>query len=179
MKPPKEYRTVKQPKDTSICGACLVAIITGYDLEHVQACMQTTTSDGHVYYKEKEIIRYLAVQGIYAGMRAIPLENPLYPDQDIEFKWTLKDHPAILAVKSKVYDDGDHWVFWDGQHVRDSSWANQNDTNKLEDYHILEVIPILYSDDYDLSPPPGGKLHQEDCPCMACTTIREHNDQKT
>lgn len=174
MKPPKQYQTIKQPKDTSICGACLVAMITGHTLEHVQQNMQHTTRDGHLYYKEKEIIRYLATQGIYAGLRAIPLHNPLHPDEHIKFKWPFKGHAAILSVKSKVYDDSDHFVLWDGTHVRDSSWINEDETNKLEDYHILEIMPLLYTEDYDLAAPPGSKLHEKGCLCITCTTIRIH-----
>ena len=177
MKPPENYRTVKQPKDMSICGACLVAMITGLDLKLVQANMVYTNRDDRLYYKEKEIIEYLVSLGVYIGIRAIPLENPLHPDQNIEFKWPLKGNPAILAVKSKVYDDADHWVFWDGHHVRDSSWINKDETSKLQNYEVLEIIPIFYSEDYDFIPPSGDKLHGKGCPCMSCTIIRMHNQR--
>lgn len=171
MKKPETFHTVKQPEGSSICGACLVAMITGLELDTVQAGMTSTTRDGHLYYKEVEIIRFLAAHGIYVGMRAIPLENPLNKNTPIQFDWAFKGNPAILSVKSKVFDDGDHFVFWDGQHVRDSSWANEADTSRLEEYHILEIAPLLYTEEWFM--PPSGKLHGEDCHCTTCLTLQK------
>ena len=174
MKPPEHYRTVKQPPGSQICGACLVAMITGQDLKLVRSAMTHTTKGEYTYYKEQEIIKYLASLGVYVGLRAIPLHpRSWHPANLVEFKWEFYDHPAILAVKSKIYDCADHWVFWDGKVVRDSSWTSENETDELQDYDILEIIPILYTEDEDYFPPPGKKLHDEDCPCISCATKRE------
>lgn len=170
MKPPKKYKTIKQPPGSSICGACLVAMITGQPLHIVRSRLLRFRLHGTTYYSEAEIIRYLARQGVFTGMRAVTLDDePLTIDTPVEFKWHFTDGPAILAVKSQNFKEADHWIFWDGEHVRDP--ASDQDTNKLEEYQILEVIPIQYRTEYR---PTDKPLHGPDCGCITCTTRRQH-----
>lgn len=55
----------------------------------------------------------------------------------------MQSFPALLAVKSDTVAGAEHWALWDGHCVRDPSWRAP-DTNRISEYEVLEVWPLVY-----------------------------------
>jgi hypothetical protein len=147
MLPPKEFRTIKQPKGSKVCGACVAAMATGRTLEEVEAIVpKTPLPDGTYYYLTCDIMAYLGRCGIYTGLVFEVNQTP--PEGGIRFTCdeTAASFCGYVIVRSKVYKHAEHVVFWDGEHVRDPSWCC-GETTKLSDYHVIEFIPLTYIDD--------------------------------
>jgi hypothetical protein len=53
---------------------------------------------------------------------------------------------AAIVVRSQKYKGAEHFVFWDGEHVRDPNPVVPN-TTRIEDYYVIEVYPLTYVDD--------------------------------
>ena len=54
--------------------------------------------------------------------------------------------PALVCVLSDTFRDGEHWVFWDGEHIRDPA-PETADVNDRTGYRVLQWIPIIYIDE--------------------------------
>jgi hypothetical protein len=148
----EDFETVKQTESAD-CGAAVAAMVVAMPLERVKEAMVSTQmelkGDLHYYYKTCEMARYLACHGILMGMHARGENDEaltLRPSEYIEFKWYVRDFPAILAVKSERYEGQDHWVLWDGKRVRDPS-PLKPDLCKLPDYRVLDIYPLVHIQD--------------------------------
>jgi hypothetical protein len=141
-----EFKTVKQPPGTSLCGAAVCAMAIGKTLDEVLA----ETDWRHLSYTSG-LVRYLASYGISMGWYLMGDGTKYKP-------WSMGTHcfvleasgrsrPAIVAVKSAVYEEADHWVFWDGEAIRDPS-------NEQDEYEVLEVHWLNYWP----NPPPDAEL---------------------
>lgn len=149
---PPVFRTVKQPSGSKICAACMVAVATGHDLEVVEATMtKTPLPDGSYYYLTNECLAYLGRCGIHTGLTFQPLIDgkririPSVDEAVLDLKWSMAGRQCMLVVQSLVYANAEHFVFWDGEHVRDSSSSNEVDA--IGDYVIIEIMPLTYYDD--------------------------------
>lgn len=145
----EEFETIKQEGDAD-CGAAVVAMAVGLPLKHVKSDMISTQmevkGECFYYYKVREIARYLACHGILMGMHAQTEGDggsTLEPDERVMFAWPLEDFPAILGVRSERFKDQDHWVFWDGQKVRDPN-PNRPDLRELNEFKVLDVFPLVH-----------------------------------
>lgn len=106
--------------------------------------------NGQHYYLTRELLAYLGRHAIVAGMTFQPLDGtPLRIDRpedvSVDLKWSMQGVPCLLVVRSKIYANAEHFVFWDGEAVRDSS--GPDDTNRLGDYEIIDIMPLTYYDD--------------------------------
>lgn len=152
MLPPKEYATVKQPEGSRLCGACVVAMAIGETLEYATDRMPALIhkGDGRPYYRTRSLYTFLARHGVCPGMFLQPTEGDHWLGADmpeempISFKF--RNLPALVAVKSSTFPDGDHWVFWDGEQIRDPS-PKVPDVAPLANYRILEWTPLVYIDE--------------------------------
>lgn len=149
---PPIFRTVKQPPGSKICAACMVAMVTGHDLEVVEAAMpKTPLPDGTYYYLTNECMAYIGRCGIHTGLTfqpvidGKPIRIPHVGEATVDIKWEMAGRPCMLVVRSRVYANAEHFVFWDGEHVRDSS--GPDDVNEIGEYEIIEIMPLVYYDD--------------------------------
>lgn len=145
------FSTVKQ-ESMSDCGAAVCAMAVGKDLAYAKSHMQTSEYAGHIYYRGMEVGRFLAIHDILMGLYLTTKPPGVTIDADIgiNFQWTLKKNPAILAVASTLGDDIQHWVFWDGEYVRDPKGTE--DTRDLEDYEVYDLFPLCYVREPDAPP---------------------------
>lgn len=167
MLPPK-FRTVKQPKGSKICAACMVAMVTGHELDVVEAAMRKTPlPDGTYYYMTNECLAYLGRHAIHTGLTFQPTINgrplviPSISEAAIDIKWSMVGRPCMLVVRSKLYRNAEHFVLWDGQFVRDSSGPDE--VNQLHEYEIIEIMPLTYYDDTHESDPVELIKIEDDC----------------
>lgn len=147
---PPEFKTVKQPLGSKVCGAATVAMAIGVTLEEAEEMMEPThLSDGSHYYKTREVLRVLGAHGIQCGL-GIQI-NPKYsdkitPDTELEFLIKLsEDYKALVVVKSETFSGKYHYVFWDGEQIRDPSPCVN--VSSLTDYDIVEIVPLIYIDE--------------------------------
>jgi len=143
MLPPDEFRTIKQPKGSKVCGAAVVAMVIGCSLETAMNNMISTPSeiDGDHFYRLREVLKIIGAHGIFCGLVG-------FADDTFELRHlsiNMQDRQAILVVKSKLYEGYQHYVFWDGEHVRDSS--SDEEVNTLDQYEICEVWPLTWIDE--------------------------------
>lgn len=145
-----EYKTVKQTESAD-CGAAVAAMLVDLPLTDVKRAMIATKcyekGTEYRYYKTCEMARYLAchnmLMGIY-GTSAEPNKTLQLDRHDyIEFKWELREVPAVLCVRSENYADHDHWVLWDGRYVRDPN-PEVPDLRELNEFEIVDVYPLVY-----------------------------------
>jgi hypothetical protein len=141
-----EFKTVKQPPGTSLCGAAVCAMAIGITLDEVLA----ETDWRHLSYTSG-LVRYLASYGISMGWYLMGDGTKYKPwgmgTHTFVLEATGKGRPAIVAVKSSVYEEADHWVFWDGNELRDPS-------KDQDEYEVLEVHWLNYWP----NPPPESEL---------------------
>jgi hypothetical protein len=122
----------------------------GQPLQYAMAGMTSTPcpEDGQPYYPMRELLIFLAQHGIMAGMffNTVP-GTILVADDSYRVDVSLQDIKAILAVTSPTRPkDWEHFVFWDGKHVRDPNPAVPA-TTALEDYKLLSIYPLTYLDE--------------------------------
>jgi hypothetical protein len=152
MLPPKEFKTVKQPEGSRLCGACVVAMAVGETLTYATDRMPAVIhkGDGRPYYRVRSIYAFLAEHGICPGLYLLPTDGDYWQGSDlddrIEVSFRIRGFPALVAVKSDTFPDGDHWVFWDGENVRDPS-PKVPDLATLDGYRIIEWTPLTYIDE--------------------------------
>ena len=141
---PEDFQTIKQETDAD-CGAAVAAMAVGVSLAEAKNAMRAACCDGHLYYKTREIARYLACHGILMGI-SIELVYPkltLLKQEKIRLVWRMEGSPAILAVKSENFVDQDHFVLWDGSDVRDPN-PKHPETRPLVAYDVLEIYPLTW-----------------------------------
>lgn len=149
MLPPKEFITIKQPKGSKICTACVTAMASGESLTVVEQAMQPTPiPDGSYFYRTSEMLKFLGGRGIFCGMTfgigCKLTESDVSLVVPVEF--TMNGHPSIISVSSQTYEEAEHFVFWDGKHIRDPN-PFYPEITPIDLYHILEIIPITYIND--------------------------------
>jgi hypothetical protein len=137
MRRPDPFTVVKQPSLSRVCGAAVCAMAVGKTLEQVLAekdWRQLTHTCG--------IAEYLAKHGITMGLYF----NSVDPTKGT-FSASVgpQGHPAILSVLSAVYDEAEHWIFWDGFKFMDSSVEQ-------ESYDIIETFFLHYWFDWPNPP---------------------------
>jgi hypothetical protein len=147
LKKPDKFYTVKQTNDHN-CGAAVAAMAVGdhsitFAEQNMNLSAATIGGKKVMCYKVSETAGFLAWHGILMGLFFRLLSNPMDPELRIETSLKLKDRPCLLSVKSEKYTDADHWVFWDGQYVRDPNPA-QAEMAALREYRVLEVYPLVY-----------------------------------
>lgn len=107
--PPEKMILVSQPKDSSLCLATCVAMLTGETLETViKGCtLRLDPPDFDPWLEDKEAARYLAIHNLSYGMFACPTKTMTGNEKFINTRIPL-DEPAILTVDSR----GSHAVVW-------------------------------------------------------------------
>jgi len=135
MTPPKEFRTVKQPAGSKLCGACVCAMATNLELDEL-----LVQEDWRELMHTMGMARFLAKHDILMGTFLKCDEESWY--DYYTFRMRTDGRPAIVAVKSAVTWEHDHWVFWDGMQFRDPSVEQ-------EEYTVLEVYFLTYFEKAD------------------------------
>jgi len=144
---PEQYKTIKQPKGSLICGAAVVAMATGSTLRQAYDAMWCTMhkEEGKPYFRTSELLKFLGAYGIYSG----PLVSSEHGDlfdiascSEVVLKCPMS-LAAIMTVRSKTRSDWTHYVFWDGEHVRDPH-PGMPDTSNLKDYEVLDIMFLTY-----------------------------------
>ncbi len=107
--------------------------------------------DGQPYYLTRNLFAFIASHGVYCGLFAGPAEgHEFFLGADLPESFDLTMHvderPAIVAVKSDTFPDGEHYVFWDGRVIRDPS-ALYPDEMPRDKYRVIEWFPLTYCDD--------------------------------
>lgn len=159
----KTFATVKQPKDSKLCGAACVAMICGYDLDALYRALSSMHPGRFPFTLEEQlesedpyfchmidIAYFLASEGYLVGQHAQALnaENggrmALSDATDLTLTIQIADSPALVGVDSEKYPGKLHWVLWDGKAMRDPS-PEQPDTRPLSDYdnRIYDWIPLI------------------------------------
>lgn len=152
MLPPKEWKTVKQPKGSRLCGACVVAMAVGESLSYATDRMPALIhkGDGRPYYRTSVLYAFLGQHGVCPGLYLRVEEGSVWNGSDIgevhTVDFQIRKLPALVVVKSSTFPDGDHYVFWDGENIRDPN-CKLPDVSQLEDYRIIEWTPLTYIDE--------------------------------
>lgn len=149
MLPLSEWKTVKQPQGSKICGAAVAAMATGKTLWETLCEMKASycQSDGKQFYKTREVLKFIGGHGIFTGAVGIATDKfTLRWNEVFTLNICLAGRQAILVVPSTVFEGKSHFVFWDGRYVRDSN-PSLPDTTNIEDYEIEEIIPLTYIDE--------------------------------
>jgi hypothetical protein len=144
--PPSDWITVKQPVGSKVCCAAVAAMAVGGSLDYALDQMSPTawSEDGEPYFKTRELLIFLGRHGIAVGMSFTMTEGVLRADDSLRFDVSLRGIKAILTVPSPTRPkDWEHFVFWDGKHVRDPNPALP-ETTDIEDYQVLTVYPLMY-----------------------------------
>jgi len=149
MLPPKQFHTVKQPRGSKVCAACVAAMAAGASLEEVESAMTPTElPDGTHFYRTAEVLRFLGGRGIYCGLTFDPNSEITEDQVSLSFSTEicLIERPALLCVRSRKYENAEHYVFWDGERVRDPS-PDMPETSPITGYFVIEIVPLTYIDD--------------------------------
>lgn len=141
-----EFKTIKQPCGSKVCGAAVTAMAIGCSLEEAQAQMTPSYHEGDPYYKTREVLKVLGSHGIFTGMIFSVADGHLWHNADIKFDFKFNEIIAIVVVKSNTYEGKSHFVFWDGSCVRDPSLAVGFCTS-IEEYEVEEIYPLVYIDE--------------------------------
>lgn len=134
MKMP-QFRLVKQPLKSRLCGAAVCAIALGKSLEEVLSEVDwrsLTHTGGIVSY----LGRYCISMGWWIGWEQHHT-NESFRGTCLKLEGSASGRPAILAVRSAIFKDADHWVFWDGKQILDPSIEQTT-------YHLLEIHFLTY-----------------------------------
>lgn len=146
MLPPEEFRTIKQPKGSRICTACVTAMALNTTLEYIESRMEPSQcGDGEIYYKTREMLKVLGAHGIYCGLIFSHDESPVESFR-LATDLDLQGLRAILVVRSENIPGASHFIFWDGERARDPL-PGVRDTKDLSRYHVQDIIPLVYLDE--------------------------------
>lgn len=153
MLPPTEWKTVKQPAGSRLCGAAMVAMAVGESLKYATDRMpaEIHPEDGQPWYRTRSVLAFLGQHGICCGMYLGPQNGlPYFEGCDlgdsVEIVVRIAGHPAIVSVKSDTFPDGEHYVFWDGANIRDPN-PKMPDVTARADYLIIDWTPLIYIDE--------------------------------
>jgi hypothetical protein len=133
MKPPDPFILTKQPPGSRLCGAAVCAMATAKTLEAVIAEV-----DWRALTHTCGIAEYLAKNGITLGLY---FEAVRPADGEFSAAVDPAGRAAILAVKSAVFERGEHWILWDGRRYLDPSIEQK-------EYHVLEAYFLHYWEDW-------------------------------
>ena len=137
-----EFKTVKQPELSRLCGAAVCAMATGVDLDEVLLEMSVHTTG---WPSLTHVLTFLGRRGITVGINLnCGWGKTLRGDATLSFDLPLEGRPCIMVVPSGR-DDTQHYVFWDGRVVRDPDRKKPAEM-PLEAYVVLEVWPLVYND---------------------------------
>jgi len=144
MQPPSEFRTIKQPNGSRLCGVAVAAMAVGKGLRYVLNRINTVSwPDGLQYARTCDVLEFLGSHGIFCGLICEP-QRRLRSGDGMLFEMTLDSRPCIFTVPSETFEGRFHYVFWDGQRVRDPN-PTKPETTRIEDYDVVsEIIPLTY-----------------------------------
>lgn len=142
---------VRQPKDSYMCMVACAAMLTGESFEDVFNEVELTLApdgSGKHYMTDSEMYRYLMSHGYSMGL--IPTwaaqggikitDTKMDMEMQVPFA-TLAAEPALVGVKSDLYEGGEHSVVWDPQ--RGMILDPQHDhPRSVTRYVVLDWIPI-------------------------------------
>jgi len=167
----KKYATVKQPQGSKLCGAACMAMICGYDLEALYRVVSDShpgrepfTIDDELAEKYPhfchmiDICSFLAEHGYMLGTHAVAEgaddgKRMSFGDvTEILIFVRIPGCPALVGVDSVNFPGKFHWVFWDGEYVRDPD-PKQPDTRPLSDFDgkIYDWLPLIKLEPFDES----------------------------
>lgn len=155
-------KTIKQPIGSKLCGPACVAMICDYDfdtlftklsqiyVEHAgKTVFEQMKFDVPYLSRLTEIAGFLAYHDIMLGISALAINADtggrlcLCDVNEITVMVDMKC-PALVGVDSENYPNTLHWVYWDGEFIRDPN-PNVSDTRCLSDFcgKIYDWYPII------------------------------------
>lgn len=150
MLQPTDWKTIKQPADSKLCGAAVAAMAVGESIVYALNRMTPTyrKGDDEGYFRHREMLQFLGSHGIMVGMSLEIDDGHFERHMDIHVNLNMRDIFAILVVSSEGFPGFDHWVFWDSHDVRDPN-PSLPETTDIEDYNVISVYPLCYLDESD------------------------------
>ena len=142
-------RTVKQPAGSRLCGAAVAAMATNQTLDYV---VQNARGDAECCSRLMWMAEYLARKGVLLGTYAsvsdwrtgerLTIEGNT---NRLELKVEWRGRHSVIGVDSETVVGQLHWVFWDGEHVRDPSPESPS-LRPISDYagKIVDIYPLTY-----------------------------------
>ena len=148
---PKSFKTVKQPSGSRCCGAAVAAMAVGRGLRYVlNRVPDIRHRDGQRWLRTRDLLGFLGNHGIHSGELGVAedSENGMVLNRAayLELCTSLRGRPCILSVPSGSFPGYWHYIFWDGQDVRDPS-PSVGEITRLEDYRVFEAMPLVYVDE--------------------------------
>jgi len=106
-----------------------------------------------------ESVIFLAHHNMYLANYGIPAHKGEYitlePSDEIDIKWSVGGHPALLVVQSERFEEKLHAVFWDGEKVFDPSPLVKT-WREISSYKIMEFWPLLIDEEIEKQFPLTG-----------------------
>ena len=138
MLPPAKFERIVQPAGSLICGACVCAMAVGKSLDEV-----LQEWDWRRLTRTSGVVQFLAAHGIQAGVSIVP--DGVEP---FSFTFDPRGRPAIMSARSNTYENGEHFIFWDGEQVLDPS------PGPIEgrQYSVFDAMFLTYIDDSQVEP---------------------------
>ena len=145
---------VKQPVGLRLCGAAVAAMATNQSLEYVVAnarggaecCSRVTWMSEYLARKGVILGTFVSVPDYRTGERLTINGDTTLLRLDLPFR----GRPAIIGCDSEAKAGQLHWVYWDGEHVRDPN-PDAPDKRPLSDFagKIVDVFPLTFVVDGD------------------------------
>lgn len=113
ISPPPTINLVRQPKNTGLCVAASVAMVTGETLAVVvrESTLVVEPPDFEAWMTDYEASRFLATRKLGYGLADSPSKK--LTGRERSFAMTVPlDKPAIITVESLVMTEGHHSVVW-------------------------------------------------------------------
>ena len=119
-----------------MCAVCCVAMATGTEPKDVYEFLRDGRVMGDPINTAEECL-YLFSRGFVRGTGFEP--NRIY---DIgELSLSLWGQPALVDVKSSLYEGMEHALYWDGKNLRDPN-PRTPDIVRWEDYEVIRIWPL-------------------------------------
>lgn len=142
-----EFTTVKQPPKSKLCGACMAAMAVGKTLDEVlEEITLTPAKDGRPFVRTRHLLAYLGCHGIICGLTASVRDGYLFGDEEVDLHLEMKGWPMVLTVPSENIKNASHYIFWDGNYIRDPD-PNKPELIKLREYKPIDIMPLTYLDE--------------------------------
>lgn len=141
--------TIKQPAGSRLCGAAVAAMATNNTIAHV---IENAKGGDECCSRLLWMAAYLNRCGVLMGTFATVADYRTGERMTIDSASTtlalecpMKGRPAVIGVDSETKAGQLHWVYWDGESVRDPNPAAV-DQRPLSDYagHIVDVYPLTF-----------------------------------
>jgi hypothetical protein len=138
-------KTIKQEAGSQYCVACVAAMAAGVPLEMAFSRMQPSRGEGALWYTVPSALRFLLDFDIQpAGVWNLGDEGQALTSAcSVRMEWSFTDGPALVTVRSETREGEFHFVFWDGECVRDPN-PGVADERSLSDYKVVDVTPLTY-----------------------------------